>query len=74
MPLTRLWLTSGPTPTWGCPIPRGHRELAVTDHTAPPKWAQTGQLGASTLSPLHTCPTWLRKLSSHPGVGVHVLG
>lgn len=40
----------------------------------PPKWAQTGQLGASALSPLHTCPTRLRKLSSHPGVRVHALG
>ena len=54
--------------------PEATRELAVTEHTAPPAWAQTGQLGASGLSPLHTRPTRLRKLSSHLGVGVHVLG
>ena len=54
--------------------PEAARELAVTDHTAPPAWGQTGQLGASALSPLHTCPTSLRKLSSHLRVGVHVLG
>ena len=74
MALTQLWLMSGPTPTWGCPIPRGRHELAVTDHTAPPTWVQTGQLGACALSPLHTCPTRLQKLSSHLRVGVHVLG
>ena len=67
--LTQLWLMSGPTPTWGCPIPRGRHELAVTDHTAPPTWVQTGQLGACALSPLHTCPTRLQKLSSHLRVG-----
>ena len=65
---------SSPTPTWGCPIPRGRHELAVTDHTAPPTWVQTGQLGACALSPLHTCPTRLRKVSSHLRVGVHVPG
>ena len=74
MALTQLWLISSPTPTWGCPIPRGRHELAVTDHTAPPTWVQTGQLGASALYPLHTCPTRLRKLSSHLRVGVHVPG
>ena len=40
MALTQLWLISSPTPTWGCPIPRGRHELAVTDHTAPPTWVQ----------------------------------